>query len=73
MDSLEDIVENRYYNPNGKFRKSQDSYDKNNYELNKNIRNKIKQIQCHEEECGLKKERRNDIGILMAKRNNFQN
>ena len=73
MDSLENIVENKYYNPNGKLRKSQDSYDKNIYELNKNIRNKIKQIQCHEEECGIKKERINDVGILMTKRNNFQN
>ena len=71
MDSLEDMVENRYYNPNGKFRKSQDSYDKNNYELNKNIRNKIKQIQCHEEECGLKNERRNDAGLLMTKKKQF--
>ncbi len=73
MDSLEDVVENRYYNPNDKLHKSRDSYDKNNYELSKNIRNKIKQIQCHEEECGLKNERRNDVGLLMTKRNNFQN
>ena len=73
MDLLEDVVENRYYNPNDKLHKSRDSYDKNNYELSKNIRNKIKQIQCHEEECGLKNERRNDVGLLMTKRNNFQN
>ena len=33
MDSLEDIVENRYYNQNNISDKSQDSYNKNNYEL----------------------------------------
>ena len=67
MDSIENIIENKYYKLQNVFQQN-DSYDKNYYELNNNIRNKIKKIQCHEGECGLKDEIRNDTGLLIARK-----
>lgn len=67
MDSIENITENKYYKLQDVSQQN-DLYNKNYYELNNNIRNKIKKIQCHEGECGLKDEILNDTGLLIARK-----